>query len=97
MPLDSDKLEKAAFVLKTIAHPVRLGIVQLLGQNETLTVSEICNTLDCEQSLISHHLNIMKLKGLLQSERSGKNINYSLKMRDVLKVLDCVEDCACQI
>lgn len=97
MTLETEKLEKAAFVLKTIAHPVRLGVVQLLGEHHSLTVSEICNKLSCEQSLISHHLNIMKLKGVLKSERSGKNIHYSLKMEDILKVLDCVENCACQL
>ena len=61
MTLDLPRLEKAAFVLKTIAHPLRLGIVHLLGENEAMTVTEICTEVNAEQSLVSHHLNIMKL------------------------------------
>ncbi|HHG84248.1 MAG TPA: transcriptional regulator [Bacteroidetes bacterium] len=94
IPLDKDKLEKAAFILKTIAHPLRLGIVQLLGENEQLSVSEICQYLDCEQSLVSHHLNIMKLKGVLASARSGKQIFYHLHLREVLTIITCVQGCA---
>lgn len=92
-PLDAERLEHTAFVLKTIAHPLRLRIVALLGQNERLSVSEICIHLECEQSLVSHHLNLMKLKGVLQSQRSGKQIFYFLAMREVLNVIDCMENC----
>lgn len=92
--MDFERLEKAAFVLKTIAHPLRLGVVQLLGCHERLTVTEICDRMECEQSLASHHLNIMKLKGVLKSERAGKNIYYSLDLPEVLPIISCVENCA---
>lgn len=95
--LDADKLEKAAFILKTIAHPLRLGVVQLLAENTEMTVTEICDTLAVEQSLISHHLNIMKLKGVLKSRRAGKNIHYSIKIEDITRILACVNDCACKL
>lgn len=93
MQLSTSQLEETAFVLKTIAHPLRLGVVCQLGQHDTLSVSELCTKLDCEQSLLSHHLNIMKLKGVLASERKGKNIYYHLQRREVLQVIDCVQDC----
>ena len=63
--LDLSQREKIAFILKTIAHPVRIGIIELLTHNPQLTVNEICEGTDCEQSLISHHLAIMRLKGIL--------------------------------
>lgn len=87
------QLEETAFVLKTIAHPLRLRVVCMLGKQDRLSVSEICASLECEQSLVSHHLNIMKLKGVLVSERCGKNIYYSLHMRQVLEIIDCVNAC----
>ena len=93
MEMNSDNLDKAAFILKTIAHPIRLGIVELLGRNEKLSVNEISEGLNIEQSLTSHHLNNMKLKGVLGSERSGKNVYYSLRIRELLKVIDCIENC----
>ncbi|MFP4090268.1 MAG: ArsR/SmtB family transcription factor [Cyclobacteriaceae bacterium] len=90
---DVAKLEKAAFILKTLAHPLRLSIVDLLTNNDRLSVNEICNMLDSEQSLTSHHLSNMKLKGILDSEREGKNIYYSLKLKEVVKVLVCMDNC----
>ncbi|HAA15459.1 MAG TPA: transcriptional regulator [Cytophagales bacterium] len=91
--LDTEKLEKVAFILKTIAHPLRIGIVDLLTTYERLSVNEICFRLDAEQSLTSHHLSNMKLKGILGSEREGKNIFYFLKLKEVTKVIDCMENC----
>ena len=91
--IDTANLEETAFILKTIAHPMRLQIVCLLGNNDSLTVSEICQQVNCEQSLVSHHLNLMKLKGVLNSKRNGKNIHYSLQMREVLTVISCVNNC----
>ena len=92
--LDIEKMEKVAFILKTTAHPTRIGIVQLLATHERLSVSEICARLGgAEQSLTSHHLATMKLKGLLSSTRSGKNIYYSLQMREVVDVIQCLATC----
>lgn len=88
-----EKLEKAAFILKTLSHPLRLSIVDILSQHDKLSVNEICQVLDSEQSLTSHHLSNMKLKGILSSSREGKNIYYRLKMREVIKVLACMDNC----
>ncbi|TFZ63878.1 transcriptional regulator [Hymenobacter sp. UV11] len=86
-------MEKVAFILKTTAHPMRIAIVQLLAANDSLSVTEICERLNSEQSLISHHLATMKSKGILGSSRSGKNIYYSLKMREVIDVIQCLAAC----
>ena len=91
--LDIEKMEKVAFILKTTAHPTRIAIVQLLAAHEQLSVSDICERLATEQSLTSHHLATMRLKGLLSSSRSGKNIYYSLKMREVIDVIQCLAGC----
>lgn len=89
-----EKLETAAFILKTIAHPMRLAIVNLLREVDRLSVSEICEQLgNADQSLVSHHLSNMKLKQVLDSKREGRNIYYSLRLREVLHVLDCIEHC----
>ena len=92
---NTEMLEKIAYILKTVAHPVRLGIVQLLGTNSKLSVNEICEKLETEQSLTSHHLTGMKLKGILTSKREGKNIYYSLKEKDITNIFKCLENCNC--
>ncbi|WP_456457713.1 ArsR/SmtB family transcription factor [Reichenbachiella sp.] len=90
---EQNKLEKVAFILKTIGHPVRLRILSLLSENQQMSVNEISEKCEVEQSLISHHLTNMKLKGVLQSERDGKSIYYSIKLMEVLNVIDCMSKC----
>ncbi|GAB2467307.1 transcriptional regulator [Hymenobacter qilianensis] len=91
--LTTEKMEKVAFILKTTAHPTRIAIVQLLSGQESLSVTDISEKLSVEQSLLSHHLTGMKLKGILSSTRDGKNIFYSLKMREVVDVIQCLASC----
>ncbi|WP_261990510.1 ArsR/SmtB family transcription factor [Hymenobacter sp. BT188] len=91
--LTTEKMEKVAFILKTTAHPTRIAIVQLLSATDSLSVTDISDKLNVEQSLLSHHLTGMKLKGILSSTREGKNIYYSLKMREVIDVIQCLAGC----
>ena len=91
--LSVEKMEKVAFILKTTAHPTRIAIVQQLAAHERLSVSELSERLQVEQSLLSHHLSGMRLKGILSSTRDGKNIYYSLKMREVISVIQCLAAC----
>ena len=91
--VDTDKLEKVAFILKTIAHPLRISIISLLVENEKVCVNDICTILGSEQSLTSHHLSHMKLSGILGSERQGKNIYYFLRLKEVVTVINCMNKC----
>ena len=91
--LQKQEMEKAAFILKSIAHPSRLAIIDILSKQPWQAVSEISDKLEMEQSLTSHHLNIMKMKGVLESRREGKNIKYKLKLTEVTQVLSCIEHC----
>lgn len=96
-PQEAEKLERIAFILKTVAHPLRLGIVHLLEQHPRLNVTDICAALDSEQSLVSHHLQNMKLKGILSVKRDGRSMMYSLKERDVSLIIECLENCQCNM
>jgi ArsR family transcriptional regulator len=96
-PQEAEKLERIAFILKTVAHPLRLGIVHLLEQHPRLSVSSITEALESEQSLVSHHLQTMKLKGILSSRRDGRSVMYSLKERDVSLIIECLENCQCNM
>ncbi|OWY24408.1 transcriptional regulator [Sphingobacteriales bacterium UPWRP_1] len=93
--VNADKLERIAFILKTVAHPIRLGIVELLETHGKLCVGEICTKLSTEQSLTSHHLANMKLKGLLNARREGKNVYYSIKEKEITSIISCLEHCNC--
>jgi DNA-binding transcriptional ArsR family regulator len=91
--ISAEKLLKCAEMLKAIAHPIRMSIVDLLGTNPRMTVTEIYEQVGVEQAVASHHLGILREVGLLLAERNGKNTYYSLAMEDVLTVIKCVERC----
>jgi DNA-binding transcriptional ArsR family regulator len=92
--LDIQKLELAASKLRAMAHPMRIAIIELLTENKKLNVTEIYERLSIEQASASHHLNILKNKGLLESKRDGKMIIYSLKTNVLANVIDCINQCA---
>lgn len=91
--ISPEKLETVAFILKTIGHPTRIAIIALLHQRGEMSVNDICNELGTDQSLTSHHLSNMKLKGVLSSRSEGRNRYYDLKIKEVIKVVDCIENC----
>lgn len=91
--LNVEQLEKAVNMLKAIAHPMRISIISLLEDGKRMTVTEIHEKLDIEQSTTSHHLGILKDKGVLSSKREGKNTHYFLKNENLSKILDCIGKC----
>jgi DNA-binding transcriptional ArsR family regulator len=93
--LNPGQLEKAAGMLKAIAHPLRIAILNELEKGRKLTVTEIHQLLKIEQSTTSHHLGILKDKGVLISKREGKKSYYSLKHDNLSNVLNCINQCVC--
>ena len=91
--LNPESLEIAANMLKAIAHPVRISILGCLEDGRKRTVTEIHKLLGIEQSTASHHLGILKDKGVLASKREGKNILYFLRHENLKTVLNCISSC----
>ena len=91
--VDPERLKRVTEILKTIAHPVRLSIIELLQENREMTVKDIQAITQIDQSLVSHHLIKMKDKGVLTSERSGKNIYYGLVDQHITSIFNCMEQC----
>jgi len=93
--LTADQLEKVAGMLKAIAHPMRIAILKYLDGGKQLTVTAIHELLGIEQSTTSHHLGILKDKGVLVSKRVRKNTFYIIKNENPSHVIECVSKCAC--
>jgi ArsR family transcriptional regulator, virulence genes transcriptional regulator len=91
--LDPKRLEEAASKLRAIAHPMRIAIIDLLESREQMNVTEIYEALKIEQASASHHLNILKTKGVLDSRRSGKNTFYFLKHEALGQMMECLNRC----
>lgn len=92
---DTNKIEKIAHVLKTIAHPVKLKILLRLAENPS-DVSSLCKAIgmDCQISMMSHHLTKMKDNGIVFSEKVGKQVYYSLVDKTILNLFKCMEQCS---
>jgi DNA-binding transcriptional ArsR family regulator len=90
--LDADTIARAANMLKAIAHPVRISIVGYLEDGKKRTVTEIHKKLGIEQATASHHLVILKDRGVLLSKREGKNTWYFLKHPNLRNVLSSIGD-----
>ena len=88
--LSSSLTEQAAHMMKAVAHPIRIGILDLLEQSPELTVTEIYKALGCEQSLVSHHLSKMRDCGVVAYRRDGQSLYYYLQEPDLTSVLDCI-------
>jgi ArsR family transcriptional regulator len=93
--LPPGKIEQVARILKALAHPVKLEILEVLEHEEAMDVSTLCGRLrtGCELSMMSHHLSKMKDHGILKSEKKGKQVYYSIVDKNILKLFDCMENC----
>jgi DNA-binding transcriptional ArsR family regulator len=91
--LNPEILHKASVMLKAMAHPARIGIVSLLEDGKKHSVTEIHSKLGIGQSVASHHLVILRDRGVLASCREGKNIYYYLRHASLSNMLKSLSDC----
>ncbi len=92
--LSEEKIDRAASILKSLGHPMRISIIQYLEDEKELTVTQLHNLLNIEQSTTSHHLGILKEKGILGARRRGKNTFYYLKEDRLGYIIECISQCA---
>lgn len=90
---DTVLMEEAAGMLKAVAHPVRIAIVELLACGVQRNVTEIFEHLGVEQSVASHHLSILRSRGILNQVREGKHVYYYLRHPRLTEIVDCIIHC----
>jgi DNA-binding transcriptional ArsR family regulator len=89
--LNYDELRKAVLVLRAINHKLRQRIIDLLEENDSLTVTDIYIKLRLEQSVASQHLAILRRAGVVTTRRDGKFIHYSLDRERLKLISELVE------
>ena len=92
--LDYADLRKAVLVLRAVNHKLRQRIIDLLEDNDTMTVTDIYIKLRLEQSVASQHLAILRRAGVVATERQGKFIYYSLDRERLSQISRLVEELA---
>jgi DNA-binding transcriptional ArsR family regulator len=88
--ITSRKYERRARVIKALAHPSRLYIVDRLAEHEHC-VNELTALIGSDMSTISKHLSVLKNAGVIQDEKRGTSIYYSLRIPCILNFFKCAD------
>ena len=84
------RFEARARIIKALAHPTRLFIVDVLSQ-EKKCVCKLTELIGADMSTVSKHLSVLKNAGIVQSEKHCSQVFYRLRMPCVLNFFSCVE------
>lgn len=85
-----EALADAAECLKTLAHPHRLRMVQLLLQGQ-YTVGELAEACQIPSHMASEHLRLMQRCGFLKAEKQGRFVYYSVAEPHLANIMSCIE------
>ena len=86
LPIETLQMKKGALVFRAINHPLRRQMLELLHQNVRMTVTEVFIKLRLEQSVASQHLAILRKAIMVNTERQGKFIFYSVNYQRIKQV-----------
>jgi DNA-binding transcriptional ArsR family regulator len=85
-----DLFEARAKIIKALAHPTRLYIVDTLSKNEKC-VQDLTKLIGADISTVSKHLSILKDSGIIEDDKRGLQVWYRLKTPCVMNFFGCVE------
>lgn len=82
--------EMKAKVIKALAHPSRLMMVDALSEGEKC-VCELRDLVGSDISTVSKHLSVMRNAGIVDDRKAGQQVFYRLRVPCIIKFLECVE------
>jgi ArsR family transcriptional regulator len=85
------KYETRAHVLKALAHPARLKLVDVLADQDEVCVCELTEAIGMDMSTVSRHLTQLKNAGIVQSDKRGQMVFYSLRVKCLKSLFGCIE------
>ncbi|ABB39572.2 transcriptional regulator, ArsR family [Oleidesulfovibrio alaskensis G20] len=89
MPKTAEHYETRAKIMKALAHPSRLMMVEALSHGEQC-VCELTSLVGHDISTVSKHLKILKEANIVEDERRGKQAYYRLKIPCVMNFFNCM-------
>ncbi len=84
------RYEARARIVKALAHPTRLFIVDELAKGERC-VCELTDMIGADTSTVSKHLTVLKSAGIVQDEKRGLMVYYTLRVPCIVNLFGCVE------
>jgi ArsR family transcriptional regulator len=94
MKTNKEKIMQArAEMFKALGHPTRLAMVIAIGESDKkeLCVCELQQIVDSDISTVSKHLTVLRSAGLVNSDKRGKQVFYSLRLPCTLGFVQCVD------
>ena len=85
------KYQARAKIIKALAHPARLLIVDELAQHEERCVCELTEVVGSDMSTVSRHLTQLKEAGIVEDEKRGQMVFYRMRVPCLLNFFECVE------
>jgi DNA-binding transcriptional ArsR family regulator len=90
----SESIRQASDAMQAMAHPLRLKILCLVG-NQELSVLEIVDAVGTTQSNISQHLAVLRDHGILNSRKEANKVFYRIEDPRVLKMISLTREIFC--
>lgn len=85
------KYEARARIIKAMAHPTRLFLVDELAKHGQRCVCELTELVGADMSTVSKHLAVLKNAGIVDDDKRGLQVYYRLRVQCVLSFFECVE------
>ena len=90
--MDDGSLEQSSELLRAIAHPLRLKILEFIDKHESINVNKIYSSLKLEQSITSQHLRILRLADVVITEREGKFVLYRINYERLQLAMNAINN-----
>ena len=90
--IDGGILHASSEILRALAHPLRMQILEFIDEHDSINVNKIYNTLKLEQSITSQHLRILRKADIVTTSREGKFIHYSVNYGKIAHVVNSINN-----
>lgn len=85
------RYEARAKIMKAMAHPARLLMVDELARSGERCVCELTELVGSDMSTVSRHLSLLKNAGLVEDEKRGQMVFYRLRVQCIMNFFECIE------
>lgn len=89
---NNEKLHYSSELMRALAHPLRLKILEFIDGQGKINVNKIYKSLSIEQSITSQHLRILRMAGVVDCSRDGKFMHYNINYDIVEKAQKAVNN-----
>lgn len=85
-------LDAKAKILKALAHPTRIMIIEKLSNDGETCVCKFVELAGADFSTVSKHLTVLKEAGVVRDEKRGQQVYYKLEMSCAMRFINCLEN-----